>query len=153
MFQGGDIMLTRWTDWRDIDRTFAMMDELRSRMDHLYGDYNEPRAAAVFPRINLFDTGSSLTLSVEVPGLAEKDIQLTINQDVLTLAGERKADVLEGYSVHRQERAPIKFSRSFTLPCRVNAENTSASLKNGVLTVTLPKAADAQPKQISVKAS
>lgn len=146
-------MLTRWTDWRDINRTFAMMDELRSRMDHLYGDFTEPRAAPVFPRISLFDTGSSLTLWVEVPGVAEKDIQLTINQDVLTLAGERKADAPEGYSVHRQERAPIKFSRSFTLPCRVNAENTSASLKNGVLTVTLPKAADAQPKQISVKAS
>jgi HSP20 family protein len=146
-------MLTRWTDWRDIDRTFAMMDELRSRMGQLYGDYNEPRAAAVFPLINLFDTGSTLTLKVEVPGLTEKDIHLTINQDVLTLQGERKADAPEGYSVHRQERGPVKFSRSFTLPCRINAETTTASLKNGVLTVTLAKVAEAQPRQITVKAS
>jgi len=146
-------MLARWTDWRDIDRTFAMMDELRSRMDHYYSDTGEPRSAAVAPRLGLFDAGQALTLTVEVPGLTEQDIQLTINQDVLTLAGERKPDAPEGYSVHRQERAPYKFSRSFTLPCRINADATTASLKNGVLTVTLAKAADAQPKQITVKAN
>lgn len=146
-------MLARWTDWRDIDRTFAMMDELRARMDHLYGDLGEPRAAAGVPRISLFDAGAAFTLAVEAPGLTEKDIQLTINQDVLTLSGERKADAPEGYSVHRRERAPFKFSRSFTLPCRINAEATTAELKNGILTVTLTKAADAQPKQIAVKAS
>jgi len=146
-------MLTRWTDWRDIDRTFSMMDALRSRMDQLYGDFSEPRADVAFPRLNLFDTGSALVLNAEVPGLVEKDIQLTINQDVLTLQGERKADVPEGYSVHRQERVPIKFSRSVTLPCRINPESASASLKNGVLTVTLAKAAEAQPRQITVKAS
>lgn len=146
-------MLTRWTDWRDFDRTFAMMDELRARMEQLYGDSREPRASTGFPLLSLFDTGSSLTLKAEVPGLSEKDIQLTINQDVLTLAGERKPDAPEGYSVHRQERAPIKFSRSFSLPCRVNPELSSASLKNGVLTVTLAKVAEAQPRQITVKAS
>ena len=146
-------MLTRWTDWRDIDRTFSMMDELRSRMDRLYGDYGEPRAPAAFPRINLLDAGPALKLTAEVPGLSEKDIQITINQDVLTLAGERRADAPEGYSVHRQERAPLKFSRSFTLPCRINPETTTASLKNGVLTVMLTKAAEAQPRQIAVKAS
>jgi len=146
-------MLTRWTDWRDFDRTFAMMDELRSRMDQLYGDFGDSRGAASFPRLNLFDTGSALVLKAEVPGLSEKDIQLTINQDVLTLQGERKSDAPEGYSVHRQERTPIKFSRSFTLLCRVNPETTSASLKDGVLSVTLAKAAEAQPRQIAVKAS
>lgn len=145
-------MLTRWTDWRDLDRTFAMMDELRTRMDQLYGDYTEPRAA-VFPRIDVADAGAALVFTAEVPGLTEKDIQLTINQDVLSLAGERKPDAPEKYSVHRQERTPIRFSRSFSLPCRINAETASASLKNGVLTVTLPKAADAQPRTIAVKAS
>lgn len=146
-------MLGRWTDWRDLDRTFAMMNELRSRMAPLYGEFDEPRAVSGFPRLNLFDAGNALTLKVEVPGLTEKDIQLTVDQDVLTLAGERKLDAPEGYSVHRQERLPMKFSRSFTLPCRINADSTTASLTNGVLTVTLAKTADAQPKQIAVKAS
>lgn len=146
-------MLSRYRDWSDIDRTFSMMDELRSRMNQLFNEPGEYRAAAVFPRLNLFDTGSALLLKADVPGLSEKDVELTINQDVLTLSGERRADAPEGYSVHRQERTPIKFSRSFTLPCRINPENASASIKNGVLTVTLAKAAEAQPRQISVKAS
>jgi HSP20 family protein len=151
-------MLTRWSD---IDRTFAMMDDLRRRMDQLFGDYDGGRfdryglaaAGAAWPRLNVFDTGAAVVVKAEVPGLEEKDIGLTINQDVLTLSGERKPDAPEGYSVHRQERAPVKFSRSFTLPCRVDAEQTSASLKDGVLTITLPKAAEAKPKQISVSAS
>jgi HSP20 family protein len=146
-------MLSRYRDWSDIDRTFSMLDELRWRMNQLFNESGEGRAAAVFPRLNLFDTGSALLLKADVPGLSEKDVELTINQDVLTLSGERKADAPEGYSVHRQERTPIKFSRSFTLPCRINPENASASIKNGVLTVTLAKAAEAQPRQISVKAS
>ena len=146
-------MLSRYRDWSDIDRTFSMMDELRSRMNQLFNEPGEYRAAAVFPRLNLFDTGSALLLKADVPGLSEKDVELTINQDVLTLSGERRADAPEGYSVHRQERTPIRFSRSFTLPCRINPENASASIKDGVLTVTLAKAAEAQPRQISVKAS
>jgi HSP20 family protein len=146
-------MLSRYRDWSDIDRTFSMMDELRSRMNQLFNESGDFRAAAVFPRLNLFDTGSALLLKADVPGLSEKDVELTINQDVLTLSGERKADAPEGYSVHRQERTPVRFSRSFTLPCRINPENASASIKDGVLTVTLAKAAEAQPRQISVKAS
>jgi HSP20 family protein len=147
-------MLSRWNDWSDIDRTFSMMDELRSRMSQLFSDSAyHGREVSLFPRLSLLDTGSALVLKAEVPGLSERDVSLTINQDVLTLSGERKPDAPEGYSVHRQERAPIKFSRSFTLPCRINPETASASLKNGILTVTLAKAAEAQPKQITVSAN
>jgi hypothetical protein len=59
----------------------------------------------------------------------------------------------EGYSAHRQERPAVRFSRSFALPCRVNPEKATAAVKNGILTVTLEKAADAMPRQIAVKAS
>jgi len=58
----------------------------------------------------------------------------------------------EGYSAHRQERPSVNFSRSFTLPCRVNADRTIGSVKDGVLTITLEKAADAMPRQIAIKA-
>ena len=85
--------------------------------------------------------------------MTEKDIQLSIHQDVLTLSGERKQEVPQGYFVHRQERAPLKFARSFTLPCKVDPEKSTATLKDGVLTITLPKAPEAQPRQISVKVS
>jgi HSP20 family protein len=155
-------MLTRWnTGWSDFDDMFAAMNQLRSYMDRVFEDafagrYAEGRALPLFagtwPRANLIDAGSNLILTAEVPGLSEKDLKLTLNQEVLTLSGERKVQAPEGYSAHRQERAAVNFSRSFALPCRVNAERTSASVKNGILTVTLEKAADAMPRQIAVKA-
>jgi HSP20 family protein len=69
------------------------------------------------------------------------------------MSGERKPDESQGYYVHRQERVPVKFSRSFSLPCKVDPEKSTATLKNGVLTITLPKATSAQPRQITVKAA
>jgi len=158
-------MLTRFSD---IDRTFAVMDQLRRRMDRVFDEVEPARgrdalrpslvdeaerlwARGRWPRLSLADTGESLLLKAEVPGLTEKDIQLSIQKDVLTVSGERKPDAPEGYFVHRQERAPLKFARSFTLPCKVDPEKTAATLKDGVLTITLPKAPEAQPRQISVK--
>lgn len=149
-------MLTRFDD---LDRTFAMMDHLRRRMDRLFDD--EPRRGAEeaermwsgrFPRVNFTENAASLVLEADLPGLSDKDVQLTIHQDVLALSGERRSDVPQGYVVHRQERAPVKFTRSFTLPCKVDPEKSTATIKNGVLTVTLAKAAEAKPRQIAVKA-
>lgn len=153
-------MLNRFTDF---DRTFAAMDELRRRMDRLFDDYESPARAQLRgdfdaprryvggPRIHLFDTGAALVVKADLPGLNEKDLHISLNQDVLTLSGERKADAPEGYTVHRRERASARFSRSFSLPSKVDPEKTSAVLKNGVLTLTLNKAAEAQPRQIQVK--
>jgi len=112
-----------------------------------------PFYADTWPRANLIDAGSTLMLTAEVPGLSEKDIKLTLNQEVLTISGERKVVPPDGYSAHRQERGSVSFARSFALPCRIDADRTSASVKNGILTVTLEKAADAMPRQIAVKAS
>ena len=86
------------------------------------------------------------------PGLSDKDVTLSLNQDVLTLAGKRGADAPKGYSVHRQERAALQFSRSVALPCKVDPEKATAAMKNGVLTVTLGKVAEAQPRRIAVRA-
>ena len=153
--------LTRWSDF---DRTFTAMDQLRRRMDRLY-EADWPRAARAyfdepeatwgrgnaFPRVNFHDAGSFLLLTAEVPGVAVKDLDLTVNQDVLTMKGERRPDAPEGYSVHRQERLPVRFARSFTLPCKVDLEKTTADVKDGILTLVLPKAAEAQPRQIAVR--
>jgi HSP20 family protein len=102
--------------------------------------------------MHLFDTGKALLVKADLPGLSEKDLQISINQDVLTVTGERKAEALEGYTVHRKERQSARFSRSFTLPSKVDPEKTTAVLKNGVLTLTLFKATEAQPRQITVNA-
>jgi HSP20 family protein len=143
------------------------MDQLRRRMGRLYEEYEPRRRDTLrdtlaeeaerawngrFPRITLADTGASLVLEADLPGLTEKDVQLSIHQDVLSMSGERRSDAPPGYLAHRQERAPVKFARSFTLPCKVDPERSAAVMKNGVLTLTLPKAVEAQPKQIAVKA-
>src|SRR5262249_52756315 len=144
-----DIMLTRFDD---LDRTFAAMDHLRRRMDRLFDEYDpaKPRGRDVermwsgrFPRLTLTDTGSSLVTEAALPGLGENDVQLSIHQDVLSISGERKQDAPQGWFVHRQERTPVKFSRSFSLPCKVDPDKSTATLKNGVLTLTLAKAAEA----------
>lgn len=153
-------MLTRWNSWSDFDDLFTSMSQLRTYMDRAFEDAFAGRAptgpalfrAGTWPRANLLDAGNTLILTAEVPGLAEKDLKLSLNQEVLTIAGERRVQAPEGYSVHRQERPALTFSRSFTLPCRVDADRTTATVKNGILTVTLEKAADAMPRQIAVKA-
>ena len=145
--------------WNDFDRSFAALDDFRQRMDRLMYDYSRLSeedhwldTGTAWPRMMLKDEGHQLRIYAEVPGLSDKDLQLSLNHNVLTIAGERRADIPEGYSVHRQERGSYNFSRSFSLPTRVESDGVRASYLDGVLTVTLPKAAEARPKQISVQA-
>ena len=149
-------MLTRWSD---LDRAFSMMDDLQRRMNRVIEGYDAGRwptparaTKGSWPPINLYDAGDDLMIKALVPGLSEKEIQISGNQEVLTISGERKVDAPEGYSVHRQERGNVKFSRSFTFPCRLDMERASASVKDGVLTIKLAKAAEAKPRQITVTA-
>lgn len=151
----------------DFDRSYDFLDELRRQMDRVWGDLDQqwgyvPRAqattlsAATFPRVNVFDAGAELVVQADVPGLTEKDLEITLHENVLTLAGKRNEKprpAREGYVVHRQERAAsFEFQRSFALPAKVDGEKTLASVKDGVLTVKLAKAAEAKPRQIAVRA-
>lgn len=143
-------------NWTDFEKTVAAMEELRRRMEEanlaqLFG--REPSVAhgARWPRVSLRDHGSKLVLEADLPGVKEADVQVTLTSDVLTVAGSRGIDSPEGYSVHRQERRPLQFSRSFTLPCKVSADAIEARLEHGVLTVTMPKAPESRPRQITVK--
>ncbi|MDB4938120.1 MAG: hypothetical protein JWP87_5092 [Labilithrix sp.] len=153
-------MLSRLTDF---DRTFDVLDELRRQMDRVWNDYDgswgvtrsttQPLSTASWPRCNVLDAGANLVVTTEVPGLSEKDLDVSLEDGVLTIAGERKPTELEGYAVHRRERPALRFARSFALPMKVDAEKTSASVKDGILTITLAKAPEARPRQISVKAA
>jgi HSP20 family protein len=154
-------MLMRWnTGWNDLDDVFQAMNQLRLQMDRLAADTLggrlwDDRGAALYasswPRTNLVDAGDHLLVSAEVPGLGEQDIRISLTQDVLTISGARQVQVPEGYRVHRQERSSLEFARSFPLPCRVDAERTSATVKDGILTVTLAKSPEAMPRQIAIK--
>jgi HSP20 family protein len=157
-------MLTRWNNgWNEFDDMFSALNQMRTYMDRLFEDAGGlrswdgvralPFSGETWPRANVIDAGSKLIVSAEVPGLCEKDIQLTLNQQVLSISGKREVNAPEGYSAHRQERPGVAFSRSFMLPCRVNADAADASVKDGILTVTLEKAPDAMPRQIAVRAT
>jgi HSP20 family protein len=142
---------------RDFDRTFRLMDQLRRRMDRMLDDFDQSAESAGlrlnagnYPRTNLYDAGAAFVLEADLPGMTEQEIELSLTQDVLTLSGERKADGPEGYGVHRRERLPFRFSRSYSLPARIDPEKASATMKHGVLTITLEKAAEVQPKRISI---
>jgi HSP20 family protein len=114
-------------------------------------DQTEASGGTYAPRVNVWDNGTEFVLEAELPGLSEKDVTIRVNHDVLTLEGERKVEVPEGASVHRRERPSLRFARSFTLPTKVDPDKVTATLTNGVLTVTLARAADAQPRQIPVR--
>jgi len=154
-------MLTFWSDMHPLARFGTRrndaFDDLRREMNRLFFDFESARPAleteAGWPRVSLDDTGENLVLRAEVPGIAEKDLELQVEESTVSLRGERKETVPEGHSVHRKERADFRFSRSFQLPTKIDAQKVEAQLKNGVLTVTLPKAEAAKPRKISVRSS
>ena len=154
-------MWTRWNDFGfpDLERTLEEFDALRREMNRLFSDgYPLGRALrssgmTSWPRVGLYDRGSELCVRAELPGVKESDLEVTIDQGVLTLKGQRNIEVPEGYSVHRQERNSMTFARALSLPRRVEADKAKANLKHGVLTLQLPKSAEAQPRQIAIRTS
>jgi len=156
-------MITLWNDLGlgSVDRGLSAFDELRREMDRIfasydrdtgYEDYTRPVYGRAF-RVSLSDNGQALQLKAELPGFTEKDLNITIEQGSLTIRGERKPDVPEGYAAHRQERRAMQFARSFTLPAIIDTSKVEAVLKNGILELTMPKTAEARPREIQVKVS
>lgn len=103
--------------------------------------------------VELIDEGSQLKLSATLPGLTEKDLELRVTADGIFLRGERKVSAPDGYSTRRRERRSYVFERSFRLPTQVDPDKAEASLIDGVLTVTLPKAEATKPRSITVRTS
>ncbi len=137
----------------DLDRTLAAVDGLR-RMGRVFVDVDTrgPATGNAWPRTNVYETKDALVVVAEVPGLTEKDLEVTIDKRVLTLSGERKLNLPEGLLEQAPERQPERFSRSFTLPERIATDGLTAELKDGVLTVRLPKVPEEQPRKIAIKA-
>lgn len=149
------------TRWSNLESHLAAVEQFRRQMDHLFHElagteaprhYRPTWLGSTWPATNIYDSGTALVVQAEVPGLSEKEIQISANQDGFSITGERVVDVPKGYAVHRRERESMKVSRTFACPCAVNLEQATAVVKDGVLTLTLPKAPEAQPRQIAVKA-
>lgn len=103
------------------------------------------------PAVDIRETNDSYVVSAELPGLTKNDVEITIENNVLKLSGERRFEKeVKEEELHRVERAYGAFSRAFSLPTRVDAERVEASFAEGILTITIPKAAEARPRKIDI---
>ena len=108
--------------------------------------------AGAFPAFNIWENAESYYVEAECPGYGIEDLELTVVQNQLTVSGERKdPDLPEGTAFHRRERRRGRFNRMITLPTELDADKVHASLKEGVLTIQLPKAETAKPRRIQVQ--
>ena len=103
------------------------------------------------PPVDIQETEEGYRLTAELPGLTKDDVQITLENDVLRLAGERKLEKdVQRESFHRVERTYGAFTRAFALPHKVDGERVQASFENGLLTVLVPKAEQAKPRKIAI---
>lgn len=140
-----------WTRMSEVDSLFSALDLLRSRnFDRSFGESSGWRVVGGFPKTNMYDNGDSFQVIAEVPGVDKEDLNIRIQGNYLELSGTRKSDVPEGYKAHRVERNASTFTRSFTLDADVDADKIEAVLKDGLLTLVMPKAESAKPRQITI---
>ena len=143
-------VLTRWEPFRD----FASLQDRVNRVfrESYNGSHDESLTTSTFaPAVDVYEDEHQVTLKIEVPGIDEKDIDVRVENNTLTVHGERKIEKEEKEENYRRvERQYGSFTRTFTLPQTVDAEKVSANYDKGVLKITLPKKAEAKPKQIRV---
>jgi HSP20 family protein len=138
---------------------YAFRQEMDKLMESFFGGFDlRPfgrRSEAFTPRIDVVDTDKEIKVSAELPGLDEKDIEVSLAKESLTIKGEKQEEKEEkGKDYYRSERSYGSFTRTIPLPAEIDAENVAASFKKGVLTIKLPKTKQAikETKKISVKA-
>ncbi len=144
--------IVKWDPFRDIV-------SLRDRMDRLFDDSlarirggeEDFGISGWAPSVDIYETSENLVIKAEVPGVTKEDITVEVKDDNLCLKGERKfeKDVKEE-NYHRMERSYGAFKRVFSLPTSVDQNKVTASFKDGVLEITLPKIQKEKPKQIKV---
>jgi HSP20 family protein len=136
------------------DRFASLRDEVNRLFDFSWPSRDSGLFSGWTPALDVFDDKDSLVVKVELPGLKKDEINLSLQDGVLAISGERKPEreSTEG-GTFRTERYFGRFQRSVTLPATVDSNKVSASYKDGVLTVELPKAEEAKPKQIAVSVS
>jgi HSP20 family protein len=144
--------LVRWEPFRDL---LSLQDRMNRMFDESYRGRNASDDWALggtwAPAVDIYEHEGNIVLTAELPGVDAKDVDIRVENNVLTLRGERKwSDEVQRESYHRVERAYGSFTRSFTLPNVVDTEKIKADFKDGMLKLVLPKKEEAKPKQISI---
>jgi HSP20 family protein len=139
--------------WSAADRWSNLRDELNSFFELPFWS-SFARASQLLtgwsPALDLYQSNDNVVAVVELPGMRKEDIDISLHDGTLTISGERKRESANGEKAERTERYIGRFRRSIALPTRVDANKVSATYRDGILTVTLPKAEEVKPKQIQV---
>jgi HSP20 family protein len=140
--------------WTPFNRLASLQDELNRLFDFSLPSRDTGLFSGWSPALDLYDDKDGFVVKVELPGLKKEEIGISLHDGTLTVSGERKNEFekQEGQTF-RSERYFGKFQRSVTLPAVVDAKGVKASYKDGILTVQLPKAEEAKPRQIEVSVS
>lgn len=136
--------LIRWRPTTELWDPFAGLEEMRKEMNRAF-------ETAFAPALDVVEEKDAFLVKIDLPGLSKDDVSVTIQDNFLTVKGERKHDVekKEANFYHR-ERVHGTFARTLELPTRVDAGKVAANFRDGVLHVTLPKSEEAKPKEIKV---
>jgi HSP20 family protein len=142
------MVITRWTPFREVAA-------LQNRVNSLFRDFSEGESAmttaSFTPAVDIYEDEKKIVLKLEVPGIEEKDLDVSVENHTLTVKGERKFNQEEKQeNFHRIERRFGSFFRAFTLPSTIDTENVDARYEAGVLKLELKKKPEAQPRQIKV---
>ena len=147
--------LVRWDPVREIDSLQGEMNRLFSTFfdtpTNRPGNGGTAASRRWIPAMDLVEAGEHFVLKADLPGISESDVNIEVENNVLTISGERKTEheeKHEGY--YRLERATGAFSRSLTLPEGIDADAVSATFDNGVLEVRIPKPVQAQPRKVQI---
>jgi HSP20 family protein len=135
--------------WREMERLQREMNRLFSEMSR----GQRLTAAPSYPAMNVWTNENGAIVTAELPGVDTTDIEISVQNDTLTLRGSRQPEEMqEGETYHRRERASGSFSRTLQLPFEVQADEVGATFSKGILSITLPRAEADKPKKIAVKA-
>ena len=138
---------------------FRELAQMQDRINRIFGDAYTRRhdddltqRGEWFPAVDIYENANQeIVLKAELPGIVREDIDVRVENNTLTLRGERKRDTeVKQEQFHRVERSYGGFSRSFSLPSRIDTDQVRAEFKDGVLAITLPVKAEAKPRQIEV---
>ena len=142
-------VLTRWDPFREFT---TLQDRMNRLFRDSFGEREEALTTSTFaPPVDVYEDEHSVSLKIEVPGIDEKDIDVRVENNILTVHGERKFEKEEKEeNFRRVERQYGSFTRSFTLPNTVDTDSIQANYDKGILKIQLAKKAEAKPKQIKV---
>jgi HSP20 family protein len=147
--------IIRWEPFRDLVSTQDRFNQLfNDTFGRAFGDQQEVSPRAWIPPVDIYETGDSLVLKAELPGINPDDVEIRVEDNTLYLKGERKfAKEVEEENLHRVERSYGTFTRTFALPNTINADKVKAEYENGVLTLIMPKREEAKPRNIKINIS